>query len=55
MPQALFRGPIDGLSPWLTPAARGLEHAREELADAISAAAPEDLWRRDGLGPRGER
>ncbi len=30
MPQALFRGPIEGVSSWLMPVAHGLEHAREE-------------------------
>ncbi|MEM8995593.1 MAG: DinB family protein [Acidobacteriota bacterium] len=46
MPQALFRGPVDGISPWLMPVAHGLEHAREELVEAVPTVAPEALWRR---------
>ena len=48
MPQALFRGPIDGISPWLMPVAHGLEHAREELHEVVPGLPADDLWRKPG-------
>lgn len=48
MPQALFRGPIDGISPWLMPVAHGLEHAREELHEGVPGLPSSDLWRKPG-------
>ena len=46
MPQAFFRGPIEGVSPWLMPVAHGLEHAREELREAVPALPAGALWRK---------
>ena len=46
MPQALFRGPIDGVSPWLMPVAHGLEHARDELRETIPRLSADALWRK---------
>ena len=48
MPQALFRGPIEGISPWLMPVAHGLEHAREELREVVPGLSVDDLWRKPG-------
>ncbi len=46
MPQAFFRGLIEGVSPWLMPVAHGLEHAREELREVIPDLPEGGLWRR---------
>lgn len=48
MPQALFRGPVPGVSPWLQPVAHGLEHAREELREALEGFPGERLWEQPG-------
>ncbi|MEM1183113.1 MAG: DinB family protein [Acidobacteriota bacterium] len=46
MPPAFFRGPIEGISPWLMPVAHGLEHAREELIEVAPSIPGGTLWRR---------
>lgn len=48
MPQALFRGPIAGVSPWLMPVAHGLMHAQEELREAVPKLPAGALWRKPG-------
>ncbi len=46
MVPAFFRGPIEGISPWLMPVAHGLEHAREELREVVPTLPEGGLWRK---------
>ena len=48
MPQAFFRGPIKGVSPWLMPVAHGLIHAQEELREAVPKLSAGTLWQKPG-------
>lgn len=48
MPQALFRGPIDGVSPWLMPVAHGLQHAEDELREVMPELPEGSLWHKPG-------
>lgn len=48
MPQALFRGPIDSVSPWLMPVAHGLQHAEDELREVLPKVPEASLWRQPG-------
>ncbi|MEM7353128.1 MAG: DinB family protein, partial [Acidobacteriota bacterium] len=48
MPQAFFRGPIEGISPWLMPVAHGLVHAQEELREVMPKLPQGALWQKPG-------
>lgn len=48
MPQALFRGPIDRVSPWLMPVAHGLQHAEDELREVLPELPEGSLWNKPG-------
>ena len=47
-PEAWLRGPIEGVDPYLMPAAHALVQCREEVADVAATLAPEQLWTRPG-------
>ena len=47
-PEAWLRGPIEGVDPFLMPAAHALVQCREDLAAAAASLAPEQLWARPG-------
>ena len=47
-PEAWLRGPIEGVDPYLMPAAHALVQCREDLAEAAATLAPEQLWARPG-------
>jgi len=49
MPEAWLRGPVEGVSPQLMPAAHALIDALEDLEQATSGLAERELW----LGPGG--
>lgn len=48
MPEAWLRGPVEGVSPALMPAAHALVDAMEEVKAAASGLATEELWARPG-------
>lgn len=48
MIEAWLRGPLEGIDPYLMPAAHALTQAREELAIAVDALTPQEIWQRPG-------
>jgi hypothetical protein len=46
MPEAWLRGPIEGVDPYLQPAAHALLQAREDIGIATAAVSREQLWAR---------
>lgn len=48
MTEPWLRGPVEGVDPYLMPAAHALLHAREDLERAASPLSPEQLWARPG-------
>lgn len=47
-PEAWLRGPVDGVDPYLMPAAHALLQAREDLPKAVEGLAADHLWVRPG-------
>lgn len=47
-PEAWLRGPVEGVDPYLVPAAHGLIQVREDLARVTVGLTPEELWARPG-------
>lgn len=47
-PEPWLRGPVEGIPPLLMPAAHALVMAREDVAAALAALAPDPLWSRPG-------
>ena len=47
-PEAWLRGPIEGVDPYLMPAAHALVQCREDVAAAAGALPLEHLWARPG-------
>jgi uncharacterized damage-inducible protein DinB len=47
-PEPWLRGPLEGVDPYLMPAAHALTHAGEDLARAAADVPPEALWTRPG-------
>jgi uncharacterized damage-inducible protein DinB len=47
-PEAWLRGPIEGVDPFLMPAAHALVQCREDVAAAAGPLAVEHLWARPG-------
>jgi uncharacterized damage-inducible protein DinB len=47
-PEPWLRGPLDGVDPYLMPAAHALTHAGEDLARAAAEVPPGALWTRPG-------
>jgi uncharacterized damage-inducible protein DinB len=45
---AWLSGPIEGIDPYLLPAAHALIQAREDLPRAVDGVTPEQLWARPG-------
>jgi uncharacterized damage-inducible protein DinB len=45
-PEAWLRGPIEGVDPYLMPAAHALVQCREDVVAAAAALSPEQLWAR---------
>lgn len=48
MLEAWLRGPVEGIDPYLMPAAHALVQSREDLANAVSGLGVEVLQRRPG-------
>jgi hypothetical protein len=48
MPEAWLRGPIEGVDPYLMPAAHALVQAGEEIERAVAGLTPEQVWARPG-------
>lgn len=48
MIEVWLRGPLEGIDPYLMPAAHALTQAREELAIAVDGLTANDLWQRPG-------
>jgi hypothetical protein len=48
MPEAWLRGPIDGVDPFLMPAAHALVQAGEEIESAVQGLTPQQVWARPG-------
>lgn len=48
MTEAWLRGPVDGVEPFLQPAAHALLHAREDLPRAVEGLGGDALWARPG-------
>ena len=46
--EAWLRGPLEGVDPFLMPAAHALVQAREEMERAAGALSVEELWLRLG-------
>jgi hypothetical protein len=46
MPEAWLRGPIEGVDPFLQPAAHALVQAREDIAVAADGVSVDQLWLR---------
>src|SRR6188472_3208526 len=46
-------GPVDGVPPYLQPAAHALLQARAEVATLAPSVDPATLWRRDGTASAG--
>lgn len=51
MEEAWLRGPVEGVTPVLTPAAHALIQAREDILTAAGALAPAHLWARPAGAP----
>lgn len=49
-PEAWLRGPIEGIDPYLMPAAHALVQAREDLMTVARSVPPQLLWARPGGG-----
>jgi uncharacterized damage-inducible protein DinB len=47
-PEAWLRGPVEGVDPYLMPAAHGLVQVREDLARVTAGLTAEELWARPG-------
>ncbi len=47
-PEAWLRGPIEGIDPYLMPAAHALLQAREDLTTVARSLPPDLLWARPG-------
>jgi uncharacterized damage-inducible protein DinB len=47
-PEPWLRGPVEGIDPYLVPAAHGLMQVREDLARVAAGLTPEQLWARPG-------
>jgi uncharacterized damage-inducible protein DinB len=47
-PEAWLRGPVEGIDPYLVPAAHGLIQVREDLGRVAAGLTPEQLWARPG-------
>jgi len=47
-PEAWLRGPVEGIDPYVAPAAHGLIQVREDLARVAAGLTPEQLWARPG-------
>lgn len=47
-PEPWLRGPVDGVDPYLMPAAHALLQVREDLARACSGLTTDELWARPG-------
>jgi uncharacterized damage-inducible protein DinB len=47
-PEAWLRGPLDGVDPYLMPAAHALVQSREDIARASEGLSAEQLWARPG-------
>jgi uncharacterized damage-inducible protein DinB len=48
MTEVWLRGPLEGIDPYLMPAAHALMQAREELGTAVEGLSAEEVWRRPG-------
>jgi hypothetical protein len=48
MPEAWLRGSIEGVDPFLMPAAHALVQAGEEIERAVQGLTPEQVWTRPG-------
>jgi uncharacterized damage-inducible protein DinB len=47
-PEPWLRGPLEGVDPYLMPAAHALTHAGEDLARAVAELPADALWTRPG-------
>jgi len=47
-PEPWLRGPLDGVDPYLMPAAHALTHALEDLGRAVANVPADALWTRPG-------
>ena len=47
-PEAWLRGPVDGVSPLLMPAAHALIHARDDATLALEGLEPSEIWKHAG-------
>jgi len=47
-PEPWLRGPLDGVDPYLMPAAHALTHAGEDLARVVPDVPKDALWKRPG-------
>jgi uncharacterized damage-inducible protein DinB len=43
-----LRGPIDGIQPWLQPAAHALKQVREDIEAEVQGLTDDQLWQRPG-------
>jgi uncharacterized damage-inducible protein DinB len=43
-----LRGPIDGIQPWLQPAAHALKQVREDIKAEVQGLTDDQLWQRPG-------
>ena len=48
MTEFWLRGPLEGIDPYLMPAAHALRQAREELEGVVRELSVEEIWRRPG-------
>jgi hypothetical protein len=48
MPEFWLRGPVEGVSPLLQPAAHALLQARDEVTDTLRGLAPPQIWAQPG-------
>ena len=48
MPEAWLRGPIEGVDPYLMPAAHALVQAGEEIERAVHGLSPQQVWATPG-------
>jgi uncharacterized damage-inducible protein DinB len=47
-PEPWLRGPVEGVDPYLMPAAHALQQSREDLARAAEGLTADQLWARPG-------
>lgn len=48
LPEPWLRGPIDGIDPYLMPAAHALVQVGEDVVNAVDGLTPDELWERPG-------